>query len=88
MVHAINPSSWEAKGGRSFEFKANLIYRMSSRTARTTQRNPVSNKTKQKIQKIKYHPIEPNLAGLAIVVCRVFNCFSLDSFHRQHFHIF
>jgi hypothetical protein len=30
------------------EFKVSLVYRMSSRTARTTQRNPVSrNKTKQ-----------------------------------------
>jgi hypothetical protein len=34
-------------GGRSrwiSEFKANLIYRVSSRTARATQRNPVSKK--------------------------------------------
>jgi hypothetical protein len=31
------------------EFKASLVYRVSSRTARATQRNPVSkNKTKQK----------------------------------------
>jgi hypothetical protein len=29
------------------EFKASLIYRLSSRIARATQRNPVSNKTKQ-----------------------------------------
>jgi hypothetical protein len=32
------------------EFKASLVYRVSSRTARATQRNPVSkiqNKTKQ-----------------------------------------
>jgi hypothetical protein len=30
------------------EFKARLVYRMSSRTTRATQRNPVSkNKTKQ-----------------------------------------
>jgi hypothetical protein len=32
------------------EFNASLIYRTSSRTARTTQRNPVSNKTKQTTQ--------------------------------------
>jgi hypothetical protein len=48
-------------GGRGrwiSEFKANLVYRVSSRTARTAQRNPVSkqnktkqNKTKQKKQK-------------------------------------
>jgi hypothetical protein len=44
-------------GGRGrwiSEFKASLVYRVSSRTARTTQRNPVSkNKTKQKKQKQK-----------------------------------
>jgi hypothetical protein len=42
-------------GGRGrwiSEFEASLVYRLSSRTARATQRNPVSktkqNKTKQK----------------------------------------
>jgi hypothetical protein len=37
-------------GGRGkliSEFKASLVYRVSSRTARAIQRNPVSNKTKQ-----------------------------------------
>jgi hypothetical protein len=29
------------------EFKASLVYRVSSRTARATQRNPVSKKHKQ-----------------------------------------
>jgi hypothetical protein len=29
------------------EFDDNLVYRVSSRTARVTQRNPVSKKTKQ-----------------------------------------
>jgi hypothetical protein len=29
----------------------NLVYRVSSRTARATQRNPVSNETKQKENK-------------------------------------
>jgi hypothetical protein len=38
VVHSFNPSTWEAS----------LVYRVSSRTARATQRNPVSeNKTKQ-----------------------------------------
>jgi hypothetical protein len=41
-------------GGRGrwiSEFKASLVYRMSSRTARATQRNPVSKKQKQNKQK-------------------------------------
>jgi hypothetical protein len=36
------------RGRRISEFKASLVYRMSSRTARATQRNPVSKKQKQK----------------------------------------
>jgi hypothetical protein len=36
------------RGRRISEFEASLVYRVSSRTARATQRNPVSkNKTKQ-----------------------------------------
>jgi hypothetical protein len=44
-------------GGRArqiSEFKASLVYRVSSRTARAIQRNPVSKKTKnQKTNKQK-----------------------------------
>jgi hypothetical protein len=37
------------RGRQISEFKASLVYRVSSRTARATQRNPVlKNKTKQK----------------------------------------
>jgi hypothetical protein len=35
------------RGRQISEFKASLVYRVSSRTARATQRNPASNKTKQ-----------------------------------------
>jgi hypothetical protein len=35
------------RGRQISEFQASLVYRVSSRTARATQRNPVSNKTKQ-----------------------------------------
>jgi hypothetical protein len=41
-------------GGRGWwisEFKASLVYRVSSRTARATQRNPVSKKEKKKKKK-------------------------------------
>ena len=41
VAHAFNPSTWEAEA----EFKASLVYRVSSRTARATQRNPVLKKT-------------------------------------------
>jgi hypothetical protein len=40
------------RGRRISEFKASLIYKVSSSTARAIQRNPVSkNKTKQKERK-------------------------------------
>jgi hypothetical protein len=41
-------------GGRGrwiFEFEASLVYRVSSRTARTTQRNPVWKKEKKRKEK-------------------------------------
>jgi hypothetical protein len=46
VVHAFNPSTQEAEAGRGrqfSEFEASLIYRVSSRTARGTQRNSVLN---------------------------------------------
>ena len=46
VAHAFNPSTWEAE--------ASLVYTVSSRTARATQRNPVlKNKTKQNKTKNK-----------------------------------
>jgi hypothetical protein len=36
------------RGRRISEFEASLVYRVSLRTARATQRNPVSKKQKQK----------------------------------------
>jgi hypothetical protein len=38
------------RGRRISEFEASLVYRVSSRTARATQRNPVSKNQKQKIK--------------------------------------
>jgi hypothetical protein len=43
VAHGFNPSTWEAEAGGS-EFEASLVYRVSSRTARVIQRNPVSKK--------------------------------------------
>jgi hypothetical protein len=55
VAHAFNPSTWEAERGRRIsEFKAILVYKVSSRTARATQRNPVSKNKKQKQNKIYF----------------------------------
>jgi hypothetical protein len=48
----------KAKAGRSLESEANLVYRVSSRTARATQRNPVSKGKKEKERK-KGHKMCP-----------------------------
>jgi len=40
-VHGFNPSTWKAEAGES-EFKASLVYRVSSKSAGDTQRNPIS----------------------------------------------
>jgi hypothetical protein len=55
VAQAFNPSTWEAEAGGFLSSEASLVYRVSSRTARDTQRNPVSkkNKTKQNIQEKK-----------------------------------
>jgi hypothetical protein len=46
----------EGRGRRISEFEASLVYRVSSKTARATQKNPVSkkpNQTKANKQKTK-----------------------------------
>jgi hypothetical protein len=51
VVHAFNPSTPEGGRGRWIsEFKASLVYRVSSRTARYIQRNPVSKNKRQNKQ--------------------------------------
>jgi hypothetical protein len=51
------------RGRQISEFEVSLVYKMSSRTARTTQRNPVSktkqNKTKQNKITIRSNIISP-----------------------------
>jgi hypothetical protein len=44
VAHAFNPS----RGRRISEFEASLVYKVSSRTASVTQRNPVSKTPKKK----------------------------------------
>ena len=52
VVHTFNPSIWVAEAGR-FEFEASLVYRVSSRTARATQRGPVSKEKRKNREKKK-----------------------------------
>ena len=41
------------RGRQISQFEASLVYRVSSRTARATQRNPISKKTKRKKERKK-----------------------------------
>jgi hypothetical protein len=62
------------QGRRISEFKASLVYRVSSRTARTTQRNPVSenkNKNKNKNKKTK-NPTNQKTSGKSDLRMEVF----------------
>jgi hypothetical protein len=47
VTHAFDLSTRE-RGRQTSEFEASLIYRVSSRTARAIQRNPVSKQKKKK----------------------------------------
>jgi hypothetical protein len=42
VAHAFNPSTLGGRGRWISEFEVSLVYKVSSRTARTIQRNPVS----------------------------------------------
>jgi hypothetical protein len=52
VAHAFNPSTWGVGGGGRgrwiSEFEASLVYRVSSRTTRATQRNLVLKRPKKK----------------------------------------
>jgi hypothetical protein len=43
------------RGRRISEFEASLVYRVSFRTARTIQKNPVSKKKKEKKKTGRFH---------------------------------
>jgi hypothetical protein len=48
VAHDFNPSTLGGRGRWISEFEASLVYRVSSRTARAIQRNPVSKNQKKK----------------------------------------
>jgi hypothetical protein len=52
VVHAFNPSTWEAEARWLYKFKVNLVYRASSRTARDRETLP-QNKQKEKERREK-----------------------------------
>ena len=53
VAHAFNPSTWEVEAGRFLSSRPAWSNRVSSRTARATQRNPVSKKKTKKTKQNK-----------------------------------
>jgi hypothetical protein len=51
------------RGRQISEFEVSLIYKVSSRTARAIQRNPVSKKQKQKTTTTKKTPQKKKIQG-------------------------
>ena len=51
VVHAFNLSTWEAEAGGFLSLRPAWSTRVSFRTARATQRNPVSKNQKKKKKK-------------------------------------
>ena len=62
MVHTFNPSTWKQRQADLYEFKASLVYRVSFRTTKATQRT-LSWKTKTQDASVEY------LIGPGLVVC-------------------
>ena len=86
VAHAFNPSTWEAEAGGFLSSRPALVYKVSSRTARAIQRNPVS-KNKQ-IKKYWWHYrglIWFGLGFFVVLFCFLGFCFVL--FLRQGFSV-
>jgi hypothetical protein len=60
----------EGRGRRISEFKASLVYKVSSRTARAIQRNAISKKTKQNKEEEEEEETSPS----GFHLCLELNC--------------
>ena len=69
MVHTPSSQHFGGRGSWIYEFRASLIYRVSSRLARATQRNSVS-KNKQIMKELLY-AVPKNLISSVILAMAV-----------------
>jgi hypothetical protein len=56
VAHAFNLSTRRGRGRQISELEASLVYKVSARTARAIQRNPVSTPTKKKKKDLNFEP--------------------------------
>ena len=61
VAHAFNSSTRRERQVDLCEFKASLVYRASSRTARATQRNPLSKYQRKKVVRCADTPCNPKI---------------------------
>jgi hypothetical protein len=59
-AHAFNPSTQEAEAGRFMSSEASLVYRVSSRTARATEKPCLEKQYKTKQNKTKQNKTKQN----------------------------
>jgi hypothetical protein len=73
------------RGRRISEFEASLVYRVSSRTARATQRNSVTKTNKQtNKEKYTYRLMAPYLIALLITEKKCFIRHRMVDFKKNH----
>jgi hypothetical protein len=86
VAHAFNPSTREAEAGGFLNSRPALVYKVNSRTARDTQRNPVSkNKTKQ--NKTKQNKTKQNKTIQLFHLCVSNGCCMLDTLLHSEFYV-
>jgi hypothetical protein len=81
--NALECKSKYIKNRRISEFEASLVYRVSSRTARATQRNPVSNNQKKKKKKRKEKEKKEDISLLSYLVVLAWWLTALDVYQIQ-----
>ena len=79
---AFNSSIQETEAGRS-EFEANLVYRASSRTARNTQRNPVSKNKEPNLKQTNKKKTHQDIGYIKLNLKKDCNHFDIMT-HHQH----
>lgn len=61
VAQAFSPSTWWAKVGGFYEFKLDLIYRVSYRLARATQKKKRKKRTGKEKQKTPHLPLSTSV---------------------------
>ena len=68
-VHTFNPSTIEAEKDGSLSLRASLVYRANFRTARATQRNPVSSKENEMLSIFHVRLIKVKTISIILRAC-------------------